>query len=154
MERLELAGTGFGGIKMDLEKEIQQLRAEFQELKNNTVQRFIDHTTLQQKQISSRKGDPGGQGPKGDPGVSNIPGPIGRTGPQGPRGEKGEPGVSNVPGPQGQKGETGERGSQGFTGSTGPKGDTGLQGPKGDSGYSPSIDEIVKAVIQKIKSHL
>ena len=148
-------GTATEEINMlDLEKEIQQLREEFNKLKNETVQRFIEHTDLQQKAISSRRGPEGGRGEKGEPGVSNIPGPRGLQGLKGDKGDRGEPGISHTPGPQGIKGESGERGPQGFTGQAGPKGDTGIQGPKGDPGYSPSISEIVTAVIQKIKMNL
>lgn len=62
----------------DFEKEIQALRDEIQQLRHETFKEFIDHTLLQQKQISSRRGQ---EGPQGETGASStVPGPAGRAG--------------------------------------------------------------------------
>jgi hypothetical protein len=147
--------TGFEEINMaDLEQQIRELRAEFEALKNNTVQRFIEHTDSQQKAISSRRGPEGARGEKGEPGISNIPGPRGPQGPKGDKGDTGAAGVSNVPGPTGSKGDKGDTGQTGPTGPQGARGEQGLKGEKGEPGYSPNVSEIVEEVIREMKTRL
>ena len=55
-------------------------------------------------------------GPRGLPGPSGSPGPIGPQGPPGPSGKRGRKGTVGPPGPQGK------RGSRGLPGSPGPAG--------------------------------
>ena len=89
------------------------------------------------------QGDPGPQGmqgPQGDPGPQGVPGPQGDPGPQGTPGPQGDPGPQGVPGPQGDPGPQGVPGPQGDPGpqgTPGPQGDPGPQGvpgPQGDPG--------------------
>lgn len=95
------------------------------------------------------KGDPG---PQGDPGPKGDPGPAGQQGPAGAKGDPGPAGAKGDPGPAGAKGDPGPQGPQGPTGPAGPKGDPGPQGPKGDPGNSPAVQEIVDAVITRLRA--
>jgi hypothetical protein len=53
---------------------LEQLTQEVHELKHQVMVDFTNHIMAQQKQISSRKGDPGIRGEKGD----SVTGPAGR----------------------------------------------------------------------------
>ncbi len=95
------------------------------------------------------------QGDQGDPGPTGDAGPKGDVGPQGPEGGQGDPGPAGAkgdPGPAGAKGDPGPQGPQGVAGPAGPQGDQGPQGPKGDPGTSPSVQEIVDAVVAKLRA--
>lgn len=133
-----------------VEERLAKLEADFATLNAN----ILNHIMAQQAAISSRRGPEGARGEKGDPGISNIPGPRGLQGPAGPQGEKGDPGVSNVPGPTGPIGATGATGPQGPKGDRGDVGPTGPQGPSGKDGFSPNVEMIAKAVIKSIKESL
>ena len=74
-------------------------------------------------------------GLKGEPGVSNVPGPAGPQGQQGVPGPTGPP--SNVPGPQGQPGEASN--VPGPVGATGKTGAVGGAGPVGPSGKNATV---------------
>lgn len=58
-------------MSVDLEQEVKALRDEVKELKHQVMMDFTNHIMVQQKQISSRRGEPG---PKGD----SVVGPAGR----------------------------------------------------------------------------
>ncbi len=92
------------------------------------------------------KGDQGDAGPKGDPGPAGPQGPDGGQGDPGPAGAKGDPG------PAGAKGDPGPQGPQGVAGPAGPQGEQGPTGPKGEPGTSPSVQEIVDAVVAKLRA--
>lgn len=101
----------------------------------------------------------GGQGPKGDPGVTflpevdadgeiswsndgglpnpvsrNIKGPTGAAGPAGPEGPQGPAGADGAQGPEGPPGADGEKGDTGPQGVPGPQGIDGPEGPEGPMG--------------------
>lgn len=79
-------------------------------------------------------GPTGDTGPKGKDGQETGPrGYKGDTGPTGPTGKTGNPGVSNTPGPRGKTGDS----IVGPTGPTGKTGNPGPQGPKGDTSTTP-----------------
>jgi Collagen triple helix repeat (20 copies) len=162
-----LAVTAIEEINMDLEKEIQQLRAEFQELKNNTVQRFIEHTDLQQKAISSRRGPEGG---RGQTGLAGLPGKDGKDAvikivqadgkvqiiSEGRvqaeiipvSGKDGRDGVN------GRDGAPGRNGVDGLNGKDGASGRDGAPGKDGKDGKdAPSLSEVVNAIVDKMKAH-
>uniref|UniRef100_A0A8D2KEI1 Collagen alpha-1(XXI) chain n=1 Tax=Urocitellus parryii TaxID=9999 RepID=A0A8D2KEI1_UROPR len=105
-------------------------------------------------------GNPGLQGPKGDPGLPGNPGYPGQPGqdgkpgyqgisgspgvpgPPGMQGSRGLPGYKGEPGRDGQKVNTREKGEPGIRGAIGPKGESGVDGlmgpvgPKGQRGES------------------
>jgi hypothetical protein len=90
--------------------------------------------------IASLQGDPGPQGPQGDPGPAGPqgpqgdPGPAGPAGPQGPQGDPGPAGPAGPAGPQGPQGDPGPAGPAGPAGPQGPQGDPGPAGPAGPAG--------------------
>lgn len=92
------------------------------------------------------EGKEGPMGPTGPQGEEGDQGPMGPAGPQGERGDRGPMG------PLGPQGEEGDQGPIGPTGLQGPSGPTGPQGDQGRTGDSPSIDEIVAAVLDSISA--
>ncbi len=93
---------------------------------------------------------PGGDGAQGSPGEAGPQGPQGEPGPSGARGEPGPSGAQGLagePGPQGSAGPAGLLGPQGERGLPGEPGVQGPQGPPGTQGPSPSMDEVVQALL-------
>ncbi len=96
---------------------------------------------------NSRRGLPGIQGPKGD----SIVGPAGKDAVikivqvdgkiKVIEGDNVAAEIIAVPGPVGAQGPRGDKGDS-------------ITGPKGDPGVSPSLDEVVAAVVKAISSRL
>jgi hypothetical protein len=90
------------------------------------------------------KGDNGLTGSAGSQGIQGVKGDTGLTGNVGATGGQGLQGSTGLTGDVGATGATGGQGSQGSTGGQGVKGDTGLtgstggQGVKGDTGLTGS----------------
>lgn len=70
----------------------------------------------------------------------SLRGPRGHTGKTG-RSSRGTPGATGLPGPAGPPGP---RGRQGRTGAQGPR------GPAGPPGVSPTVEQIVRAVLERL----
>lgn len=92
------------------------------------------------------------RGEKGDPGPQGDAGPAGKEGPEGAKGDPGPGGAKGDPGPAGAKGDPGPQGPQGVAGPAGPQGEQGPKGPQGDPGTSPSVQQIVDAVVAKLRA--
>lgn len=152
---------------MDLEKEFRELRAEFETLKNNTVQRFIEHTDLQQKAISSRRGPEGG---RGETGSTGTPGRDGKDAVikiiqadgkiQVISNGQVQAEIVSVSGKDGRDGINGRDGAAGRNGADGLNAKDGIAGRDGASGKdgkdgkdAPSLSDIVSVVVDKIKAH-
>lgn len=110
---------------------IATLKAEVQELQRS----------VREMASSLKDGEPGSNGPQGDPGAQGDQGPAGDPGPQGDPGPEGEPGPAGdhgADGEPGEKGDPGKEGPSGRQGDPGPQGEPGRDGepgPRGEHGF-------------------
>ncbi len=134
-------------MTVDLESEVKALREEVHELKHQVVTDFMNHIKEQQKQISSRRGECGSRGDKGE----SVVGPAGRDAVLIVKTDANEntvhifdesgsekAAIVAVPGPSGRDGV-----------SPAPARD----GVNGRDGVSPNIGDIVKLVLAGLKTH-
>lgn len=129
-------------MSVDLEAEVQALRNEVKELKHQVVVDFTNHILAQQKQISSRKGDPGRD--------SVVPGPAGRDAVLIVKQDNKE-NVVRIYDESGSEKATliAVPGPAGRDGVSPPPAKDGRNGVDGKS--SPSLSEIVGAVLAELK---
>ncbi|XP_030066469.1 macrophage receptor MARCO isoform X1 [Microcaecilia unicolor] len=111
----------------DLEKEIQRIRIDNQDLSMR-----LDNITLIPGE-PGQKGEPGLKGDQGTKGENGMKGEQGEKGDVGLKGDTGPAGAVGAPGVPGEKGDPGVKGNPGETGEKGDPGEKGMVGPPGQS---------------------
>lgn len=134
-------------MSVDLESEVKALREEVHELKHQVVTDFMNHIKEQQKQLSSRRGECGSRGEKGE----SVVGPAGRDAVLIVKTDTKE-NVVHVFDESGNEKAT-------IVPVAGPSGRDGVSPPpardgfNGKDGVSPNLKDVVALVLHELKAH-